>query len=236
MLNCWVILIYQKIFVDGDVLNQLHYNCSSHGMIVEHISTKSVSISQIKALLLRCFIIRPCVQSPLKWFKLFPKHSMLLLRQTIYIHCRMQLVYTAFGQLGVWQSSNDNWKHICSKMYLSNNYVDINIYPLTMDVMRLWACLYGKGAISNDNIIIITQTMKGWQTHPAWSADQKPVYGFVTQDIIQLRSGLYFTDTNKKNLTRFLHDWFCIPALLNSKRVTSHIPARGVSWTFYNQP
>ena len=40
-------------------------------------------------------------------------------------------------------------------MYLSNNYVDINIYPLTMNVMRLWACLYGKGAISNDNIIII---------------------------------------------------------------------------------
>ena len=60
-----------------------------------------------------------------------------------------------FGQLGVWQSSNDNWKHICSKMYLSNNYVDINIYPLTMNVTRLWACLYGKGAISNDNIIII---------------------------------------------------------------------------------
>ena len=57
--------------------------------------------------------------------------------------------------LGVWQSSNDNWKHICSKMYLSNNYVDINIYPLTMNVMHLWACLYGKGAISNDNIIII---------------------------------------------------------------------------------
>ena len=40
-------------------------------------------------------------------------------------------------------------------MYLSNNFVDINIYPLTMNVMRLWACLYGKGAISNDNIIII---------------------------------------------------------------------------------
>ena len=60
-----------------------------------------------------------------------------------------------FGQLGVWQFSNDNWKHICSKMSLSNNYVDINIYPLTMNVMRLWACLYGKGAISNDNIIII---------------------------------------------------------------------------------
>ena len=40
-------------------------------------------------------------------------------------------------------------------MYLSNNYMDINIYPLTMNVMRLWACLYGKGAISNDNIIII---------------------------------------------------------------------------------
>ena len=40
-------------------------------------------------------------------------------------------------------------------MYLLNNYVDINIYPLTMNVMRLWACLYGKGAISNDNIIII---------------------------------------------------------------------------------
>ena len=40
-------------------------------------------------------------------------------------------------------------------MYLSNNYVDINIYPLTTNVMRLWACLYGKGAISNDNIIII---------------------------------------------------------------------------------
>ena len=60
-----------------------------------------------------------------------------------------------FGQLGVWQSSNDNWKHICSKMYFSNNYMDFNIYPLTMNVMRLWACLYGKGAISNDNIIII---------------------------------------------------------------------------------
>ena len=41
------------------------------------------------------------------------------------------------------------------KVVLSNNYVDINIYPLTMNVMRLWACLYGKGAISNDNIIII---------------------------------------------------------------------------------
>ena len=40
-------------------------------------------------------------------------------------------------------------------MYLSNNYVDINIYPLTMKVMRLWACLYGKGAISNNNIIIM---------------------------------------------------------------------------------
>ena len=25
------------------------------------------------------------------------------------------------GQLGVWQSSNDNWTHICSKMYISNN-------------------------------------------------------------------------------------------------------------------
>ena len=40
-------------------------------------------------------------------------------------------------------------------MYLSNNYVDINIYPLIMNVMRLWAYQYGKGAISNDNIIII---------------------------------------------------------------------------------
>ena len=38
-----------------------------------------------------------------------------------------------FGQLGVWQSSNDDWKHICSKMYISINYVDINIYPLTME-------------------------------------------------------------------------------------------------------
>ena len=37
------------------------------------------------------------------------------------------------GQLGVWQSSNDDWKHICSKMYISINYVDINIYPLTME-------------------------------------------------------------------------------------------------------
>ena len=44
-------------------------------------------------------------------------------------------------------------------MYLSNNYVGINIYPLTMNVMRLWACLYGKGAISNDNIIIIIITL-----------------------------------------------------------------------------
>ena len=34
-------------------------------------------------------------------------------------------------------------------MYLSNNYVDINIYPLRINVMRLWAFLYGKGAISN---------------------------------------------------------------------------------------
>ena len=40
-------------------------------------------------------------------------------------------------------------------MYLSNNYVDINIYPLKMNVMRLWACLYEKDAISNDNIIVI---------------------------------------------------------------------------------
>ena len=46
-------------------------------------------------------------------------------------------------------------------MYLSNNYVDINIYPLTMNVMRLWACLYGKGAISNDNIIIIIIMISG---------------------------------------------------------------------------
>ena len=46
-------------------------------------------------------------------------------------------------------------------MYLSNNYVDINIYPLTMNVMRLWACLYGKGAISNDNIIIIIILLRG---------------------------------------------------------------------------
>ena len=61
-----------------------------------------------------------------------------------------------FGQLGVWQFLNDNWKHI---------YVQRCIYQLTMwistsilwqwNVMRLWACLYGKGAISNDNIIII---------------------------------------------------------------------------------
>ena len=49
-------------------------------------------------------------------------------------------------------------------MYLSNNYVDINIYPLTMNVMRLWACLYGKGAISNDNIIIITILFAGRYT------------------------------------------------------------------------
>ena len=27
-------------------------------------------------------------------------------------------------QLGVWQSSNDNWKHICSNMIISNNYMD----------------------------------------------------------------------------------------------------------------
>ena len=48
-----------------------------------------------------------------------------------------------FRQLGVWQSSNDNWKHICSKMYISINFVDINIYPLTMECnaplsMFLW--------------------------------------------------------------------------------------------------
>ena len=50
-----------------------------------------------------------------------------------------------FGQLGVWQSSNDNWKHICSKMYLSNNYVDNNIYPLTMNVMLLLSMGIWKG-------------------------------------------------------------------------------------------
>ena len=38
-----------------------------------------------------------------------------------------------FVQLGVWETSNDNWKHIYSKMYISINYVDINIYPLTME-------------------------------------------------------------------------------------------------------
>ena len=47
-----------------------------------------------------------------------------------------------FGQLGVWQSSNHNWKHICSKMYLSNNYVDINIYPLTMNVICAFEHVY----------------------------------------------------------------------------------------------
>ena len=45
-------------------------------------------------------------------------------------------------------------------MYLSDNYVDTNIYPLTLNVMRLWSCLHGKGTISNDkidiNFIIIT--------------------------------------------------------------------------------
>ena len=50
-----------------------------------------------------------------------------------------------FGQLGVWQSSNDNWKHICSKMYLSNNYVDINIYPLTMNVNAPLSMFIWKG-------------------------------------------------------------------------------------------
>ena len=40
-------------------------------------------------------------------------------------------------------------------MYISINYVDINIYPLTIECNASWACLYGKGAISNDNIIII---------------------------------------------------------------------------------
>ena len=52
-------------------------------------------------------------------------------------------------------------------MYLLNNYVDINIYPLTMNVMPLWACLYGKGAISNDNIIIIIIIAKG-RVENAW--------------------------------------------------------------------
>ena len=30
-----------------------------------------------------------------------------------------------------------------------------NNYPLTINVIRLWACLYWKSAISNDNIFII---------------------------------------------------------------------------------
>ena len=45
----------------------------------------------------------------------------------------MESAQIIFGQLGVWQSSNDNWKHICSKMFISIKYVDINIYPLTME-------------------------------------------------------------------------------------------------------
>ena len=57
-------------------------------------------------------------------------------------------------------------------MYLSNNYVDINIYPLTMNVMCLWACLYGKGAISNDNIIIIINIIIILKC--VWSLDPDP--------------------------------------------------------------
>ena len=60
-----------------------------------------------------------------------------------------------FGQLGVWQSSNDNWKRICSKMYIPiNKWISTSIL-WQWNVMRLWACSYGKAAITNDNIIII---------------------------------------------------------------------------------
>ena len=40
-------------------------------------------------------------------------------------------------------------------MHQTINYVDINIYPLAMECNAPLACLYGKGAISNDIIIII---------------------------------------------------------------------------------
>ena len=45
-------------------------------------------------------------------------------------------------------------------MYISINYVDINIYPLTMECNAPFKFehVYGKGAISNDNIIIIIIT------------------------------------------------------------------------------
>ena len=62
-------------------------------------------------------------------------------------------------------------------MYLSNNYVDINIYPLTMNVMRLWACLYGKGAISNDNIIIIIIIINMITQNAMWTAMKSDAIG-----------------------------------------------------------
>ena len=37
-----------------------------------------------------------------------------------------------------------------------------------MNVMRLWACLYGKGAISNDNIIIIIIIKISMKNYPLW--------------------------------------------------------------------
>ena len=74
-------------------------------------------------------------------------------------------------------------------MYLSNNYVDINIYPLTMNVMRLWACLYGKGAISNDNIIIIIMPLHYFSVDsPSWQ--EKTGGGLYTYQVhVASRSG-----------------------------------------------
>ena len=68
-------------------------------------------------------------------------------------------------------------------MYLSNNYVDIYIYPLTMNVMRLWACLYGKGSISNDNIIIIIIIITG-VSYIRTQVSGLVRYGWLHQDII----------------------------------------------------
>ena len=60
-----------------------------------------------------------------------------------------------FGQLRVWQSSNDNWKHIGSKMYISINYVDINIILWQWNVMRLWALFKWKSSQNQMTILLL---------------------------------------------------------------------------------
>ena len=66
---------------------------------------------------------------------------LLLLFLVPYSACAQKLWKSSqimFGHQGVWQSSNGNWKHSCSKMYLSNNYVDINIYHQLHSDTRSW--------------------------------------------------------------------------------------------------